>query len=419
MKVKNLEKVDPRVAALIKLEKERQERTLMMIPSENYASKAVLEALGSVFQNKYAEGYPGRRYYQGQEFVDRLENLAIERAQKLFGVPRANVQPYSGSPANAAVYFALLEPGDKIMGPDLPSGGHLTHGHPRITFSGRYFNSVQYEVNKNGLFDYEKIEHQALKERPKIIIAGTTSYSRKLDFAYFRRIADKIGAYLLADIAHIVALVIAGVHPSPTPEADIVTTTTHKSLRGPRGAIILTTKRGLSKDKDLAKKIDRAVFPGLQGGPHINNIAAIAVALEEASQENFKQYGQQIVVNANCLSGELVRLGFNLVSGGTDNHLLVVDLRNKNIDGKKAAQILEEAGIVVNANSIPHDPRPPLTPSGIRLGTPALTTRGMKEEQMVKIARFIGAVIDGQTSSRKIRAAVLELVKKFPAPGLG
>ncbi|MDD3531924.1 MAG: serine hydroxymethyltransferase [Candidatus Shapirobacteria bacterium] len=407
------------VFQLIKNEVRRQKETLMMIPSENYASRAVLKALGSAFQNKYAEGYPGRRYYQGQKFVDEVENLTIKLAKRLFGVPRVNVQAYSGSPANAAVYFALLDPGDKIMGPGLLSGGHLTHGHPKITFSGKYFNSVQYQVGEDGLFDYEKIERQALKERPKIIIAGTTSYSRTLDFAYFGKIADRVGAYLMADIAHIVALVIAGVHPSPVPYADVITTTTHKSLRGPRGAMILTTRKGLLKDRDLAKKINRAVFPGLQGGPHENNIAAIAVALEEAGQKDFKQYARQIVNNASCLSGELANLGFSLVSGGTDNHLMVIDLRNKNIDGKRAALLLEEAGIIVNANSIPHDPRPPLVPSGIRLGTPALTTRGMKEEQMVQIARWIGAVISGQTNPGKIKQKVEELTKKFPAPGLG
>jgi len=404
---------------LIKDEIKRQQETLMMIPSENYASRAVLEALGSVFQNKYAEGYPGRRYYQGQEFVDKVENLAIDRAKKLFGVPQVNVQPYSGSPANAAVYFALLEPGDKIMGPDLPSGGHLTHGHPKITFSGKYFNSVQYKVDKNGFFDYEKIAQLALKERPKIIIAGTTSYSRTLDFARFGRIADKVGAYLMADIAHIVALVIAGTHPSPVPWVDVVTTTTHKSLRGPRGAMILITKKGLIKDKSLAKKIDRAVFPGLQGGPHENNIAAIAIALEEAGREDFKQYGQQIVRNASRLALELANLGFDLVSGGTDNHLMVIDLRNKNIDGKRAALLLEEAGIVVNANSIPYDPRPPLSPSGIRLGTPALTTRGMKEEQMILIAQWFDLIINAQVKPVKMKQKVKELTDKFPAPGLG
>lgn len=414
MKVKNLEKVDPKVAALIKLEEERQEKTLMMIPSENYASKAVLEAMGSVFQNKYAEGYPGRRYYQGQEWVDKTENLAIDRAKKLFGVPHVNVQPYSGSPANAAVYFALLNRDDKIMGLELGSGGHLTHGHPKITFSGKYFESVRYQVGNDGLIDYDQLEAMALREKPKIIVAGTTSYPRILDFSRFAQIADRAGAYLMADIAHIVGLVIAGVHPSPIPWADIITTTTHKSLRGPRGAMIMVTKKGLGKDKDLGKKIDRAVFPGLQGGPHENNIAAIAVALKEAERESFKQYGRQIVKNASFLAGELVKRGLEIVSGGTDNHLMVIDLRNKGVGGKEAAERLEAAGIVVNANSIPFDPNPPLSPSGIRLGTPALTTRGMKEAEMAQIAGWIVKVINDPSSVAKVRQEVEQLTKCFP-----
>ncbi len=403
---------------LIKEEKRRQQETLMMIPSENYASKNVLRVLGSVLQNKYAEGYPGRRYYQGQIFVDQIESLAVSRAKKLFDVPHVNVQPYSGSPANAAVYFSLLEPGEKIMGLSLSSGGHLTHGHPKITFSGKYFQSVSYQVNKKGLIDYDQVEKSALKEKPKIIVAGTTSYSRTLDFSCFGRIADRVGAYLLADIAHIVALVIAGVHPSPVDYADIITTTTHKSLRGPRGAMILVTKKGLAKDKDLAKKIDRGVFPGLQGGPHINNIAAIAVALKEAQRKSFREYGRQTVNNACFLAQKLMDFGFNIVSGGTDNHLMVIDLRNKGLDGKKAASILEEAGIVVNANSIPYDPRPPMRPSGIRLGTPALTSRGMKEDQMEKIAQWINMVITDQVSPDKVKRKVEILTKRFPVSGL-
>ncbi|MGI6278796.1 MAG: serine hydroxymethyltransferase [Patescibacteria group bacterium] len=399
---------------LMEEERRRQQETLMMIPSENYASKNVLKALGSALQNKYAEGYPGRRYYQGQAFVDQVETLAISRAKKLFGVPHVNVQPYSGSPANAAVYFSLLEPGEKIMGLDLSSGGHLTHGHPKITFSGKYFKSVPYQVDKEGLINYSKLEKLALKEKPKIIIAGTTSYSRTLDFSRFSRIADRVGAYLLADIAHIVALVIAGTHPSPVAHADIITTTTHKSLRGPRGAMILVTKKGLVKDKDLAKKIDRGVFPGLQGGPHINNIAAIAVALKEAQSTSFRKYGQQIVDNAYFLAQKLMDFDFNIVSGGTDNHLMVIDLRNKGLDGKKAALILEKAGIVVNANSVPHDPRPPMKPSGIRLGTPALTSRGMKKDQMGEIAQWINMVITDRISPDKVRKEVGVLTKQFP-----
>ncbi len=406
--------IDPKIAAFIESEKKRQEETLMMIPSENYASRGVLAALGSVLQNKYAEGYPGRRYYQGQEWVDCVENLAISRARKLFGVLHVNVQPYSGSPANAAVYFALLDRDDKIMGLDLASGGHLTHGHPKITFSGKYFSSLRYQVGKDGFIDYNQVEAIALKEKPKIIVAGTTSYSRILDFSRFAQIADRVGAYLMADIAHIVGLVIAGVHPSPVSYADIITTTTHKSLRGPRGAMIMVTQKGLNKEPDLGRKIDRAVFPGLQGGPHENNIAAIAVALKEAGGKPFRQYGKQTVKNAFYLAERLTKLGFEIVSGGTDNHLMVIDLRNQKIGGKEAAELLESAGIVVNANSIPFDPNPPLTPSGIRLGTPALTTRGMKEKEMAQIAEWIAQVINNHSWAGKVKQAVKKLTKSFP-----
>lgn len=412
--MKNLGVIDPKIAAFIESEKKRQEETLMMIPSENYASRGVLAALGSVLQNKYAEGYPGRRYYQGQEWVDCVENLAISRARKLFGVLHVNVQPYSGSPANAAVYFALLDRDDKIMGLDLASGGHLTHGHPKITFSGKYFSSLRYQVGKDGFIDYNQVEAIALKEKPKIIVAGTTSYSRILDFSRFAQIADRVGAYLMADIAHIVGLVIAGVHPSPVSYADIITTTTHKSLRGPRGAMIMVTQKGLNKEPDLGRKIDRAVFPGLQGGPHENNIAAIAVALKEAGGKPFRQYGKQTVKNAFYLAERLTKLGFEIVSGGTDNHLMVIDLRNQKIGGKEAAELLESAGIVVNANSIPFDPNPPLTPSGIRLGTPALTTRGMKEKEMAQIAEWIAQVINNHSWAGKVKQAVKKLTKSFP-----
>jgi len=409
-----LNTVDPQIARLIEKEKRRQEETLMMIPSENYASPAVLAALGSVTQNKYAEGYPGKRYYQGNEFIDQIEILAQKRAQKLFGVPHVNVQPYSGSPANSAVYFALLEPGDKIMGLSLSSGGHLTHGHPKITFSGRYFQSVQYTVGKNGLLDYEEIEKQAKEQRPKIIVAGTTAYPRALDFKKFGQIAEKVGAYLLADIAHIAGLVAAGVHPSPVAYAHVVTTTTHKTLRGPRGAMIMVTKKGLEKDPKLAKKIDRAVFPGLQGGPHENTIAAMAVALKEAGKESFREYAYQVVKNARQLAGALQKKDFNLVSGGTDNHLILVDLRNKNIDGKKAAVLLEKAGIIVNANSVPHDLRSPFWPSGVRLGTPALTARGMKEREMEKIAEWIERVINIPQEAKLVKEEVKKLTLRFP-----
>ena len=410
----SLNTVDPQIAKLIEKEKRRQEETLMMIPSENYASPAVLAALGSVTQNKYAEGYPGRRYYQGNEIIDQIENLAQKRAQKLFGVPHVNVQPYSGSPANSAVYFALLEPQDKIMGLSLNSGGHLTHGHPKITFSGRYFQSIRYEVGEDGLLDYERIEKQAEAEKPKIIVVGTTAYPRILDFKRFGQIADKVGAYLLADIAHIAGLVAAGVHPSPISYAHLVTTTTHKTLRGPRGAMIMVTKKGLEKDPKLAEKIDRAVFPGLQGGPHENTIAAMAVALKEAGKESFREYAYQVVKNARQLASALQKRGFNLVSGGTDNHLLLVDLRNKGVDGKTVAVALEKAGIVVNANAIPGDPNPPYRPSGVRLGTPALTTRGMKEKEMEEIAVWIERVISAPQKAGLVRKEVEKLTFRFP-----
>ena len=406
--------VDSKIAKLVEREKNRQEDTLMMIPSENYASPAVLKVLGSVVQNKYAEGYPGKRYYQGNQNIDKIETLAIERAKKLFAVPYVNVQPYSGSPANSAVYFALLEQGDKIMGLALDSGGHLTHGYPKITFSGRYFQSVQYAVGKDGFLDYGKIMALAEKEKPKIIVAGTTAYPRILDFKKFGQIADEVDAYLLADISHIVGLIIAGVHPSPIPYADIVMTTTHKTLRGPRGAMIMVTHKGLAKDSQMGKKIDRAVFPGLQGGPHENTVAAIAVALQQAQSKSFKEYGRQVVKNAQVLAKELLKMDFSLVSGGTDNHLILIDLRNKKINGKTAAVNLERAGIVVNANAIPRDPNPPYRPSGIRLGTPALTTRGMGEKEMVQITHWISMVIENPKEIKVVRNMVGKITKQFP-----
>jgi glycine hydroxymethyltransferase len=388
-----LSKTDPQIYKLIKLEEKRQKEVLEMIPSENYASKAVMEALGTVLNNKYSEGYPRKRYYQGNDVVDEVEIIAEERAKALFKVPYVNVQPYSGSPANAAVYFALLEPvKDKIMGLSLAFGGHLTHG-AKVSFSGKYFKSVQYELDKDGKIDYDAVEKMALKERPKILVCGTTAYPRKLDFQRFGHIADRIGAYLLADISHITGLVIAGVHQSPFPYAHIVMTTTHKTLRGPRGAMIMVTKKGLLKDPELPTKIDKAVFPGLQGGPHDNQTAGIAVALKEASTQSFKKYGEQIVKNAKTLAEELKKYGFNLVSGGTDNHLLLIDLSNKKVNGAVAALALEIAGIVLNKNAVPNDPMPPFFPSGIRLGTPAITSRGMKEREMVKVAGFINEVI--------------------------
>jgi glycine hydroxymethyltransferase len=407
------------IKELIAREEKRQQETLALIPSENYASKEVREAVGSVLANKYAEGYPGKRYYQGNGIIDEIENLAIERVKKLFGVPHANVQPYSGSPGNEAVLLALVAPGEKIMGLKLSGGGHLTHGH-NISFSGKFFNAVQYDVDPNGLIDYQAVMEMAAVEKPKLIVAGTTAYPRIMDWNKFEMAAEKAGAYLLADISHIAGLVVGGQHPSPVPFADVIMTTTHKTLRGPRGAILMVTEKGLKKDPDLAKKIDRGVFPGLQGGPHENVVAGIAVALEEAATPKFREYARQIVANAKALSLELINLGFKLTTDGTDNHLMVIDLTHRNITGKEAAIALEEAGIIVNASAIPHDPAPPMKPSGIRLGTPAVTTRGMKEKEMKMIAGFIDKVISnvkGKMYNVKVEGVkkeVGELCEKFP-----
>ena len=389
-----LKTVDLAIYRLIREEETRQKDVLEMIPSENYVSSAVIEALGSVLTNKYSEGYAKKRYYQGNAVIDDVELLAEERAKKLFGVPHVNVQPYSGSPANTAVYFALLDPlKDKIMGLSLAFGGHLTHGSP-VSFSGKYFKIVSYELNEKGFLDYDAIERLALKEKPNIIVCGATAYPRIIDFARFGKIADKVSAYLLADISHIAGLIVAGAHPSPIPHVHIVMTTTHKTLRGPRGAMIMVTQKGLKKDPELGNKINKAVFPGLQGGPHDNQTAAIAVALLEASKPSFATYGKQIVKNAKVLAGELTRYGFDLVSGGTDNHLLLIDLSNKKVNGAVAALALEVAGIVVNKNAVPNDPMPPFYPSGIRLGTPAITTRGLRKKEMKKIAQWINEVIE-------------------------
>jgi glycine hydroxymethyltransferase len=389
-----LPKTDPQVYKILKSEQKRQAETLMMIPSENHTSAAVREAVGSCFQDKYCEGYPFKRYYQGQVNFDKLETLAQERVKKAFGVPYVNLQPLSGAPANSAVYFGLLEPGDKIMGLSLSEGGgHITHGLP-INFSGRYFKNVPYRVSKKtGFIDYEEMEKIALRERPKIIIAGITSYPRIMDFKKFARVADKVGAYLMADVAHIAGLILAGVYPNPVPYCHIVNTTTHKTLRGARGALIMITKKGIAKDPELVKKIDRAVFPGLQGGPHMNNIAGIMVAFKEASKPAFKKYGQQIVKNARVLAEYLIKEGFKLCSGGTDTHLILLDMRSFNISGKLAAEALEAAGMVANYNVIPYDPNPPFFPCGVRLGTPGMTSRGMKEKQMKLVANWMGRVI--------------------------
>jgi glycine hydroxymethyltransferase len=396
--MKSLKKNDPQIYNLIKEEEKRLQNTLEMIPSNNFPSKAVLEALGSIYNYKYSEGYPHKRYYQGQKYADDVEVLAQERAKKLFGVPYANVQPYSGSPANSAIYFALLEPKDKIMGLSLAFGGHLTHGSP-VSFSGKYFTIVSYKLDEKGIIDYDEVERLALKEKPKIIVCGATAYPRIIDFKRFGAIADKVDAYLLADISHIAGLVAAGAHPSPVPYVHLVMTTTHKSLRGPRGAMIMVTEKGLKKDPELGEKINKAVFPGLQGGPHDNQTAAIAVALKEASSPAFKKYGAQIVKNSQILAKELVQYGFNLISGGSDNHLLLIDLTNKKVNGAVAALALEVSGIIVNKNAVPNDKMPPFYPSGIRMGTPATTTRGLKEKEMIKIAGWINEVMNEVSNS--------------------
>ncbi len=413
-----LKKVDPKIYELISDERKRREEGLEMIPSENHTSPAVLEALSSILNDKYAEGYPQKRYYGGCRIVDKVETLCQERAKKLFNVPYVNVQPYSGSPANHAVHFAVLKPGDKTMGMDLLVGGHLTHG-AKVNFSGKYYKSFHYSVDeKSGKIDYNEFLKVAKKEKPKLIWVGTTAYPRILDWKKFKEIADSVKAYLCADIAHIAGLVIAEAHPSPVPYVDIVTTTTHKTLRGPRGGMIMVTKQGLKKDKDLPLKINKAVFPGLQGGPHEHQIAGIAVCLKEAATASFKKYGKQIVKNNKRLAKELKKRKFNLVTDGTDNHLMVIDLRNKNVSGSEANDFLSKAGITVNKNTVPFDPNPPFRPSGIRLGTPAITTRGMKEKEMEKIAFWISEVIDKKNNKTclKVEKEVKNLCKKFPIP---
>ncbi|HCS78355.1 TPA: serine hydroxymethyltransferase [Patescibacteria group bacterium] len=389
----NLKKTDLQIYNLVKAEEERQRNVLEMIPSENYASLAVREALGSVLMNKYSEGYAGRRYYQGNKVADQVEEIAIARTKKLFGVPHVNVQPYSGSPANAAVYFALLNPGDKIMGLKLSAGGHLTHGHPKVTFSGRFYNSVQYDVGADGWINMEEVAKLVTREKPKLIVVGTTAYPRILDWKKWRTIADSVGALVLADVSHVAGLIAGGAYPTPVPYVDVVMLTTHKTLRGPRGAIILVTERGLKKDPDMGKKIDRAVFPGLQGGPHDNTTAAIAVCLKEADTAGFKKYARQIITNAQTLGETLQEAGLTLTTGGTDSHLLVVDLRPQEVIGNVVAEALEVAHIVTNYNTVPHDTNPPMFPSGVRLGTPILTTRGMKEKEMKQVGAWIAEVV--------------------------
>lgn len=386
--------LDPKLFSAIRREEKRQRETLQLIPSENYASSAVIAALGTVLTNKYSEGYPGKRYYQGNEFIDEIESLAQERAKKIFGVAHVNVQPYSGSPANSAVLFALCEPGDTIMGLKLSAGGHLTHGQPKITFSGKYFHSVQFGLDEKGLIDYKEVERLAKKTKPKVMIIGTTSYPLILQWRLFAKIADEVGAYFVADIAHVAGLIAGGAYPSPVPWAHVVTTTTHKTLRGPRGAMIMVTKKGLCKDSALAEKIDKAVFPGLQGGPHNHTTAGIAQALYEAEKPSFSRYARQVVRNAAVLSEKLKQYGLTLVAGGTESHLMVIDLRPLALSGNVVATALEKAGIICNANAVPNDHMPPFFPSGIRIGTPAVTTRGMKEDEMEKIAHWIVEVIN-------------------------
>jgi glycine hydroxymethyltransferase len=410
-----LHSADPQVAQLMREEAERQAQTLCLIPSENHVSPAVLEALGSAFTNKYSEGYAGRRYYEGQQVVDRLEPLAMERAQRLFGVEHANVQPYSGSPANLAVYLAFCEPGDTVMGMALPMGGHLTHGWG-VSATGTWFRPVQYGVRRDtGRVDFDEVRALALKESPKLIFCGGTAIPRTIDFAAFAEIAREVGAILVADIAHVAGLVAGGAHPSPVGHADVISTTTHKTLRGPRGAMLMCAR-------EHASAIDRAVFPGLQGGPHNHTTAAIAVALQEALRPDFADYARQTVANATALADALLERGFDLVSGGTDNHLILVDLTSKGVPGKVAAQALDRARLTTNYNTVPYDPRKPFDPSGLRLGTPALTTRGMTEREMEPIARWIDAGVqaarreDGAALER-LAGEVGELAAAFPAPG--
>ena len=404
--------VDPEIARVIDLEAGRQQDTLELIASENIASRAVMEAQGTVLTNKYAEGYPGNRYYGGCEFVDIAESLAIERAKQLFGAGYANVQPHSGTQANTAVYFALLNPGDTIMGMNLAHGGHLTHGSP-INISGKYFKFAFYGVEQeSGLIDYEKVFAQAIEHKPKMIVAGASAYPREIDFYRLKEIAEEVGAYLMVDMAHIAGLVAAGLHMSPVPCADVVTTTTHKTLRGPRGGLILAA------DSDRYKaKINKAVFPGVQGGPLMHVIAAKAVALKEAMEPGFKEYQQKVVENARTLGETLKERQFELVSGGTDNHLLLVDLRSKDITGKEAQVLMDRVGVTVNKNAIPYDPQPPNIASGIRIGTPAVTTRGLGRAEMGTIAEIMDFAIANRNSASqldKARQKVKELCQKFP-----
>ena len=407
----NLKTVDPEIQKAIDQELSRQREKLEMIASENIVSTAVMQAQGSILTNKYAEGYPGKRYYGGCEYVDIVEQLAIDRAKKLFGAEYANVQPHSGAQANTAVYFALLQPGDTILGMNLTDGGHLTHGSP-VNISGKYFKIIPYGVDKETeRIDYDELERLAKEHQPKLIVGGASAYSRVIDFERMAQIAKSVGAYFMVDMAHIAGLVAAGLHPSPVPYADVVTTTTHKTLRGPRGGLILC------RDAEFGKQFNKAIFPGIQGGPLMHVIAAKAVAFKEALSDEFKVYQQQVLDNAKALADELVKKGFRIVSSGTDNHLMLVDLRSKNITGKEAQFLLDEIGITANRNTIPFEPLSPFVTSGIRLGTPALTTRGLKEEDIREVADIIADVIENREDSAVIEAAkakVKAICKKFP-----
>ncbi|MDQ7850352.1 MAG: serine hydroxymethyltransferase [Armatimonadota bacterium] len=408
-----LREQDPAVYTILEAERRRQLEGVELIPSENYVSAAVLAAMGSIFTNKYSEGYPGRRYYGGNEHVDEVERLAQERAKALFGTPHANVQPYSGSPANLAVYFTTCRPGDVVMGQNLPDGGHLTHGWS-VSITGTYYRSVPYHVKADGYIDMEEVRRLAREHRPRLIWCGATAYPREFPFEEFAAVADEVDAYFAADISHVAGLIVAGVHKSPTPYAHVITTTTHKTLRGPRGAMILVTQRGLSRDPELAEKIDRAVFPGLQGGPHDHTTAAIAVALGEAMRPEFKAYGAQVVHNARALAASLAARGFTVVTGGTDNHMLLLDLTPTGPGrGLFLQEALDRVGITVNKNTIPGEPSTPFYPSGVRLGTPAATTRGMREGEMEQLAAWIAAVAERieafqMPADRKARARVLQ-----------
>jgi glycine hydroxymethyltransferase len=414
MDYKYLKQSDPEIYNSIKNEEKRQAEGMELIASENYVSKAVLETMANVLTNKYSEGYPGHRYYGGQEFVDVAENIAIERAKKLFSAEHVNVQPLSGSPANAAVYMAFLNPGDKVLGLRLDHGGHLSHGH-KVNFSGMLYNFVQYEVDsETGRIDMEKVREIALREKPKMIVAGYSAYSREIEWEKFKEIADEVDAFTFADIAHTAGLVAAGEMKNPVPFFDVISTTTHKTLRGPRGAMIMCKEK-------FAKQIDRAVFPGMQGGPHEHIIAAKAVAFGEALKPEFKEYAKEVIKNAKTLSEEMIKMGYRIISGGTDNHLMVVDMGSIGLNGKETEEILDKVGISVSRSTIPNDPNPPMKPSGVRLGTPAITARGMKETEIKKIAGWIDKAIknkEDESELNKIKEEVKNLCLSFPVPSI-